>query len=169
MIKNNLFNSSSFFHLNFECEASGLFKELDWIRHCRTINGLAVTHKIECIAYVMLDTHSHMLLRSLDRQENYFAEEVSKVLRPTLHAPEFLEPITNSSQFLNSYKYVYRNPVEAGMVKKCEDYPFSTLSALLGRTPQRVIAWDYMSVIQNPVRVLTWLNSSESQYLQRTY
>lgn len=169
MIKNNLFNSSAFFHLNFDCEPSGWFKELEWIRHCRAINGLAVTHKIECIAYVMLDTHSHMLLRSLDRQENYFAEAAAKVLRPGSQFTEYLEPITNTSQFLNSYKYVYRNPVEAGLSVTCEGYPFSTLHSLLGKSPQRLIAWDYMNVIQNPHRVLSWLNSEEKDYHQKTY
>lgn len=169
MIKNNLFNSSAFFHLNFECEHSGWFKELEWIRHCRAINGLAAAHKIECIAYVMMDTHSHMLLRSVDRQENYFSEAVAKALKPDSAEPEFLEPITNTSQFLNSYKYIYRNPVDAGLTRTCETYPFSTLHSLLGRSPQRLIAWDYMNVIQNPIRVLNWLNSSDKQFTEKTW
>ncbi len=170
MIKKNLFKTPhQFFHLSFQYRSTGWFKELDWIRHCRTINGLALAHSIECIAYVMMDTHSHMLIRSLDGKENYFSEEILNALSPQNQDPEFLEPICNTSQFLGTYRYIYRNPVEAGLSRTCELYPYSTLHSLLGHSVPHLIAWDYMNAIQNPTRILQWLNGSEESYLQKTW
>ncbi len=40
--------------------------------------------------------------------------------------------LSNSHYFLHAYKYVYRNPVEAGVCKWVEEYPYSTLRGLLG-------------------------------------
>lgn len=170
MIKKKLFKTPyQFYHLNFNYRSTGWFKDLEWIRHCRTINGLAMTHKIECIAYVMMDTHSHMLIRSLDQQENFFSEEILKTISPEFHEPEFLETIRDSSQFLNAYRYIYRNPVEAGIVDRCEDYPYSTMNALLGRSTQRLIVWDCLNLIQNPGRVLNWINQDENRFKQNTW
>ena len=170
MIKKSLFKDPlQFFHLSFQYRSSGWFKDLEWIRHCRTINGLAITHGIECIAYVMMDTHSHMLIRSLDHKENFFAEEILKNLCVDIQEPEFLEPITSAAQFLGTYRYIYRNPVESGMVHRCEDYPYSTLNALLGISVPRLIVWDCMNVIQDPARVLGWINKEEPVFKQPTW
>ncbi len=128
-----------------------------------------MAHKIDCIAYVMMDTHSHMLIRSLGGQENYFSEEILKTLSLENPEPEFLEPITNTSQFLVTYRYIYRNPVEAGIVKNCESYPYSTLNALLGRSVQRLLVWDCMNVIQDPKSVLNWLNSECLEFKAKTW
>ena len=34
--------------------------------------------------------------------------------------------IQSNQYFLNCYRYVYQNPLRAGIVQHCEDYPFST-------------------------------------------
>lgn len=170
MIKKSLFKTPiQFYHLSFQYRSTGWFKELEWIRHCRTINGLALTHKIECIAYVMMDTHAHMLIRSLDSKENYFAEEILKALANEITEPEFLEPIGSSAQFLTTYRYIYRNPVDAGLVRQSQSYPYSTLHSLLGHSVQRLIVWDCMNVIQDPARVLNWINNEEPIYKQPTW
>lgn len=160
---------NQFFHFSFQYQSSGWFKELDWIKHCRTINGLALTHNIECIAYVMMDTHSHMLIRSYSCKENFFSEEILKTLSPQNQETEYLEPINSTSQFLGTYRYIYRNPVEARISRTCESYSFSTLNSLLGYSVQRLVSWDYMNVIQNPTRVLQWLNKSEDTFSQKTW
>jgi putative transposase len=39
--------------------------------------------------------------------------------------------------YVNAIKYVYRNPVKAGLVARVEDYPHSTITCLAGRRPLR--------------------------------
>ncbi|MEK6627995.1 MAG: hypothetical protein AABY53_05165, partial [Bdellovibrionota bacterium] len=68
------------------------------------------------------------------------------------------EPILNYSHYLNTYKYIYRNPVEAGLCKKPEDYPYSSLYYLLGRGTLHCQVIDHLNLIQNPLHILKWLN-----------
>lgn len=152
-----------FFHLNFEHQVPFFLKELEWIRISRIINQLTLEYTVECISYVMMETHSHLLIKVLNRNENFFAEALLKKIEPASDEPVFIEPISQLTQFLNTYKYIYRNPVEAGIVKNCEDYPFSTLSNLLGKSVLRLIVWDNMGLIQNPIRVLNWLNDQDQK------
>jgi putative transposase len=43
--------------------------------------------------------------------------------------------LIQSQQYLsNCYRYVYQNPVRAGIVRRCEEYPFSTIQNTLGRS-----------------------------------
>lgn len=42
--------------------------------------------------------------------------------------------INSYHYYLHAYKYVYQNPVRARLCQKVEDYPFSTLQLLLGRS-----------------------------------
>lgn len=37
-----------------------------------------------------------------------------------------IQPIFNERQSLNCIDYIYKNPVKAGMVSRCEDYKFSS-------------------------------------------
>ena len=71
----------------------------------------------------------------------------------------FCEPIENYAQYLNTYKYIYRNPVEAGLSLKAENYIYSTLNILLGRSLAYCEIIDYASLIQNPLQILSWLNN----------
>lgn len=70
---------------------------------------------------------------------NYFMRETSRVIsrdagrinqtygsryfRSVIQKPHYLEHV---------YKYLYRNPVEAALCKKVEDYPYSTMQIRLG-------------------------------------
>jgi putative transposase len=165
MIKKSLFNQEpNFFHLNFDHEVPFFLKELEWIRISRVINQLTLEYTIECIACVMMETHCHLLIKAQNRNENFFAESLLKKIESNSEEPVFIEPIFQIAQFLNTYKYIYRNPVEAGIVKNCEDYPFSTLSGLLGKSVLRLIVWDNLGLIQNPIRILRWLNDQNQKY-----
>jgi putative transposase len=43
--------------------------------------------------------------------------------------------LIQSQQYLsNCYRYVYQNPVRAGVVRRCEDYKFSTLQSTIGHS-----------------------------------
>ncbi len=44
----------------------------------------------------------------------------------------FRSVIGTEHYLFNAYKYFYRNPVEAGLSKSVEEYPYSTLHGLLG-------------------------------------
>lgn len=64
--------------------------------------------------------------------------------------------------FLNSYKYIYRNPVAAGVCGRVEDYRFSTLRGLLG-FERLVIPLEEDTILFSDVeKELVWLNTPPS-------
>lgn len=86
-----------------------------------------------------------------------------------LEVPLYCEPVTSAAYYKHAYKYVYRNPVEAGMCARVEDYEFSTLCGLLGATNFGVPVIDNMGLIFGPKKMLDWLNTAETQPSEALY
>ena len=131
-MKKSLFRSDDhYFHINADFEVRPIFKELDWGFIQNLIQPLLSSHHIQLHALVMMDTHVHLLIRSEEKMENFFCEELQAKFKTTQSQIDcHCEPISNYAQYLNSYKYIYRNPVEAGLVSAVELYPFSSLHNL---------------------------------------
>ncbi len=68
--------------------------------------------------------------------------------------------IDSNSYFLHAYKYVYRNPVEAGICSRPEDYPFSTLHGLMGKAKLLIPLYEDTLLGQDLEGTLQWLNRS---------
>src|SRR5690606_21261464 len=72
--------------------------------------------------------------------------------------------INHVKQYQTTYRYIYRNPVEVGLVDKAEDYPFSTLPYVLGQPGLQFLCRDHMNAIFSPSRLLKWLNSQSEEH-----
>ncbi len=151
--------STAFFHLNIPFKTTGYFKQLDWTYLQRNLQSHASTFNIELQALVMMDTHFHLLIGASDNNENFFCEEIEKKLSADPDEGVHCEPVTNLAQYLNAYKYIYNNPVQAGLTATVETYPYSSLQILMGKCSSHCLISDKMKFIQNPRRVLSWLNS----------
>ena len=163
MIKHSHFKfPHQYFHLNFELNVFPQFKNLDWIFLCRNLNKcLQEWPTLEIHALVMMDTHVHLLFRMPEQNENFFVARLLELMGQKCPNEILVEPIKNYSHYLNTYKYIYRNPVEAGLAFMCESYHYSSLSGVLGQNDLFLQVIDTMGVIQNPRRILTWLNSDQ--------
>ena len=100
-------------------------------------------YKIKVHAFVLMSNHFHLLISTpeanLCEAMAYFMRESSRAIarcagriNQTFGGRYHSSLITKESYFLNAYKYIYRNPVEAGLVPLVEDYEFSTLKGILG-------------------------------------
>ncbi len=153
------FNKKKFYHLNLDFKTHPIFKELDWIFIQKKIQNVASQFMIEVNALVMMDTHIHLLISSDNHNENFFCENFQNEISPKKQSDCFCEPILSYSQCLNTYKYIYRNPVEAGISLKAELYPYSSIQIILGKAVGYVNLDDQLGIIQNPVQILKWINS----------
>ncbi|RPJ78379.1 MAG: hypothetical protein EHM20_04055 [Alphaproteobacteria bacterium] len=101
-------------------------------------------HPINLISFVLMSNHYHILLFTPNRNLDRFMYEFNKRLAVKIQSEAKLIGqvfggrykwcLIQSQQYLsNCYRYVYQNPVRAGLVARCEDYPFSTIRAALGR------------------------------------
>jgi len=77
--------------------------------------------------------------------------------------PLFCEPILSAAYYKHAYKYIYRNPLEAGLCKRVEDYEFSSLRGLLGAAELRAPVIDNMDLIYGAQKMLAWLNAGEKE------
>ena len=99
-------------------------------------------HKVEVIAFVLMGNHYHMLLLTPESNLDNFMYEFNKRLALKIQSRtgqinkifggRYKWCLIQSQHYLiNCYKYVYQNPVRAGVVQFCEDYPFSTLRCVM--------------------------------------
>lgn len=68
--------------------------------------------------------------------------------------------ITNTHYYQNVYKYVYQNPLRAGLVSRAEEWRFSTLNSLIGHS-HLCLPMEPDTTIFNPdfdIHELDWLN-----------
>jgi putative transposase len=143
---------------------------------------ISEAYKVRIHAFVLMDNHFHLLVRTpeanIDEAMHYLLREVSKTIGIEANRKNYIfggpyhwSVIKNSIYYHHAYKYVYRNPVHAGICKKAEDYPYSTLRGLLGREQLLLPVADNMCLIQDAYRQLEWINrdfKSEDQTAIRT-
>lgn len=163
MNKNFKNQNRKYFHLNIEFQTHSLFNSLDWIFVQKQFEMSKLYYQVELQALVMMDTHIHYLISTNESNENYFYELLCTNLGINRHTSSFSEPILNYSQYLNTYKYIYRNPVVAGLSELVEKYPYSSLQILMGKAVPYCFVEDQIGFIQNPMHTLSWLNS-DKQY-----
>jgi REP element-mobilizing transposase RayT len=102
--------------------------------------------EVEVHALVLMPNHFHLLvstplkyhdlgvvmqqlMRSVTRSMNSISGRSGHVFGGRYH----WTLIDSTRYFRHAFKYVYRNPVRAGICGKVEDHPFSTLQGLIGK------------------------------------
>jgi REP element-mobilizing transposase RayT len=125
-------------------------------------------------SFVLMSNHFHMLVSTPDsnlpQAMAFFMRETSREIirragriNQAWGGPYSGSMLTQNSYFLNAYKYVYRNPVKAGLCRQCEEYPFSTLSGLLGLNRLIVPMEADHLLFDSEMNLdhLTWLNQAD--------
>ncbi|WP_413584123.1 transposase [Bdellovibrio sp. HCB274] len=101
-------------------------------------------YQIEIISFVLMSNHFHLIARTpqgnLNEAMNYFMSNTSRCINEKagainqLWGSRYHPSLIDCDHYLmNVYKYVYRNPVEAGLSDRAENYTYSTLNLKLGR------------------------------------
>lgn len=101
---------------------------------------------IRIIAYCIMDNHAHILLHCIDINKisktmaqcntsygMFYSKErknVGHVFRDRYKS----EAIYDENYLINCIKYIHENPVKAGIVKKCDDYLFSSFNEYINKT-----------------------------------
>ncbi len=144
--KNTILQSEFPYHITARCINSDWFRldiESVWSIFGDYLFILKHEFNFEIHSFVLMDNHFHLLLKTpsgnLSSGMNYFLREVSKEIsfktgriNQTFGGPYKWCIVNSYIYYLNTYKYIYRNPVEAYITPTCEEYPFSTLPHLLG-------------------------------------
>lgn len=127
--------------------------------------------EVKIHSFVLMANHFHLIAQfpkgNMGEAMNYFMRETSRYIGSLCGRINhiygnryFRSQISRYDYYVTAYKYIYRNPVEAKLVGKVEDYPFSTLHGLLGQSKMNIPVEDDTLLFDNPTRVLAWLNST---------
>lgn len=95
---------------------------------------------IQTHAFVMMGNHFHLLCHTpkanLDLAMHSFQRNVAVRMLTLSERQNHLwggryrwSLIMNQGYYYQAYRYIFQNPVRAGIVNRVEDYPFSTLRA----------------------------------------
>ena len=116
----------------------GEFEKPEDIKYyIKIMYSLSKEQKIKIVGYCIMSNHAHMLIQTENLQElskymqrlntkygKYYNKKYTRVgyvFRDRYKA----EGIYNERYLYNCLKYIYDNPVKAGMCEKAEDYPYS--------------------------------------------
>jgi len=126
-------------------EAFVLSMDQNWEIVGRESLFVSLIYAVEFQALVLMPNHLHIILtvpqHDLGIVMNMFMKSVSRTMNlrsgrsgHVFGASYHWSLINSSRYFGHALKYVYRNPRRAKLCDRVEDYPFSTLHGLLGRS-----------------------------------
>lgn len=137
---------TSFFHVITQgINKSYIFEKSEDIKYyIKSLYTLTEEQKIEIIAYCIMNNHAHILIKAekinelskyMQRLNTKYARYYNKkynrvgyVFRDRYKS----EGIYNEKHLYNCIKYIYDNPVKAGICSKAEDYPYSNYKKING-------------------------------------
>jgi putative transposase len=167
------------FHIFNRCNNKEWFAlplEQVWNLFSEELYKITVLCGVDIHAFVLMANHYHLTLstpeepigkamaefgRSITQSFNLISGRSGHLFGGNYKATLIEDP----NHFATVQKYVYRNPVRAGLVERVEDYPFSTIHRQLGNGP---LGFPMASPMMAPGanafiphdtdRLLTWLN-----------
>lgn len=133
---------TSFFHIMVQgINKSYIFNDsIDIKYYIKLIFELKSEYNIKIVAYCIMNNHAHLLIKSekIDEMSNYMKRvnvkfsryynkknnRVGYVFRDRFKS----QGIYSEKQLYNCIRYIFENPVKAGICNKPEDYPYSNYS-----------------------------------------
>jgi putative transposase len=136
------------YHVTYRTNNKEWFKlpmEEMWKITSEELYRISILYGAQIHAFTLMSNHLHLLTSTPEADLSKCMEEFAKSVTRTvnlktgrsghLFGGRYKWSIIQSPiYYAYALKYVYRNPVRAGIVERVEDYPFSTLQGLLGQT-----------------------------------
>lgn len=128
-----------YFHVMIQgIDKSYIFEQAEDIKYyIKTMYELIKEHELEIVAYCIMNNHAHFLIKTekLKEMSKYMQRLNTKYARHYNHKYNRVgyvfrdryksEGIYTERQLQNCIKYIFDNPVKAGMCEKASDYPYS--------------------------------------------
>jgi putative transposase len=142
-----------------------------WKYFCEELARTNKDHELCIHSFVLMNNHFH-LIASTPRANislcmHQFMYRVSKKLTKagnringTFAGRHYKTILQEQNYYLNAYKYNYRNPIEASICNRVEDYEYSTLHSLLGKSEVRIPIVEDTTFLSDRLGTLKWLNTA---------
>lgn len=153
--------------------------ELTWSIMEDYLYLIAAQFNVRIHSFVLMSNHFHLIIsaphNNLSQALLYFMRETSKEIgrlsgriNQVYGARNFKTHLGSFHYFMNTYKYVYRNPVRAGICQFVEEYPYSTLHGQCG-LKKLIIPLAEDTLLFDPnfsESALRWLNATPNIELE---
>jgi hypothetical protein len=96
------------------------------------IGDTAARFAVEVNAYCVMGTHYHLLVRADEAELRRALESLERDLVEQVGPPRLLR-LALGRHFLRVTRYIHRNPVEAGLVRRPTDWPWSSCRGYVDR------------------------------------
>ncbi|MBF0363771.1 MAG: transposase [Oligoflexia bacterium] len=176
MPRRNLIRTSNYpYHITIRCNNREWF-DLPladvWEICIRNIVKSNKKHPVNIYGFVLMSNHYHLLI---DTPNNNIDEFMFELNRNISHDLRILSGrinrifgdrykwciIKDKKHFINVLRYVYRNPKRYDVVKKCEDYIFSSLYYIVNKIPLAFTPYEpYIGELDGFLR---WINDESSE------
>lgn len=124
-------------------------------------------------SFVLMSNHFHLIASTPDANISQCLHRLMGVVSKRLNecgnringtfaGRHFKTLLQHPNYYLNAYKYVYRNPVEAGLCRFPEKYPYSTLYGLLGQAHLMIPVVEDTTLFSDIEGTLSCLNTAPS-------
>ena len=151
------------------CEWFSLPMPLMWALSKKCLHEAHESHPIELVSFVLMSNHYHMILFTPKSNIDLFMYEFNKRLALEVknrsgHINRIFGGrykwclIRSHHYFSNCYRYVYQNPLRAGIIENCENYPFSTLNYVVKNKSFAIPIHDQFGFKDD--YTLRWLNQA---------
>jgi putative transposase len=120
-------------------------------------------------SFVLMTNHFHLLLSTPEAnlslamwnfmgKSSRFLTKAGNRINQTYGSRHFRTVVKGYHYFTHAYKYVYANPVKAGLCERAELYPYSTLNGLIGLNRLTIPLEEDTLLFGNVEKTLEWLN-----------
>ncbi|MFS4458402.1 transposase [Bdellovibrio sp. HCB2-146] len=167
------------YHITARCINRDWFSEdLEdvWSIMTMHLTFISFAFNIRVHAFVLMSNHYHLIVHApegnLSEAMRFFMSESGRDLRRLskrincTYGTRFHRSLLSSPQYyLHAYKYLYHNPIAAGICERVEDYPYSALPGLMGNARMDVPIYDDFnwSTFHSRVLTLDWLNRKPNE------
>lgn len=94
-----------------------------WRECLEKLQAAQTEYGLDIHSFVLMNNHYHLLLKS---PNHLLIPFMRKFKLDYFH--EFKYELIQSKKYLfHTYRYIYQNPIRAKLVKKVEDYPYSSM------------------------------------------
>lgn len=142
-----------------------------WDIFCYELTETANKLDLLIHSFLLMSNHFHLIAstpqanisecthRFIGRTSRQLTREGNRI-NQTFAGRHFKCILLTQNSYLNAYKYNYRNPVTAGICKRVEDYPYSTLRGLLNTSELKVPLREDFTFSADSSGTLAWLNTA---------
>ena len=127
--------------------------------------------QLQIHSFVLMSNHFHLIASTpqanISECMHLFMGRTSRALtkqgnriNETFAGRHYKCILQHPNYYLNAYKYIYRNPVSAGLCKSVEEYPFSTLQTVRGNRKTLFPMVEDTTYLNDPEGTLKWLNTA---------